>query len=98
MKNSRFRLFVLVSLAATSLMAGCSEKPKTVEWYMEHKAEREAKVKYCRDDMGRAASADCLNAEKAVQQLRVSGSTKSAIDTFKYQPPVTNAAQGTKDK
>ena len=81
MKNSRFRLIVFVSLAVTSLMAGCSEKPKTVEWYMEHKAEREARLKPCRADTGRAATPDCMNAEKAVERVMLD-SKKSSIDTF----------------
>jgi hypothetical protein len=89
MMNFHYRLFVLVSLIATSLMIGCSEKPKTVEWYMEHKPEREAKLQYCRDDSSRAATPDCLNAEKAAERVVVDSKVRT-IDTFKFSPPVQN--------
>ena len=96
MMYPRIRMLVILSIIAAA-MVGCSEKPKTVEWYMEHKGEREVKLKWCRDDMGRAVAVDCLNAEKAAERVVIS-SKKSTIDTFKYQPPVTNGAKGNKVK
>jgi hypothetical protein len=66
-------------------MAGCSEKSQTVQWYMDHKAERDTKLQWCRDDMGRAQSVDCMNAEKAVERVMLT-TKKSASDTFVFDP------------
>ncbi|MCF3642947.1 EexN family lipoprotein [Rhizobium sp. TRM95111] len=62
MKRIALVIFILAGVA------GCGEKTpvQTVEWYKEHDPERAAMVKKCRENPGKlAASANCINAEKA---------------------------------
>lgn len=56
---------IFVATALLAMMA-CSrmETPKTVDWYKEHKAEREALLAECKQH-GLATSLDCENANKA---------------------------------
>lgn len=68
------------------LISGCSgSSHQTVEWYMEHKDERAAKLSWCNNDMARAVQADCLNAAKADESARIGG--PSVLDNFEYIPP-----------
>lgn len=67
------------------LVAGCSEKSQTVDWYKEHKAEMEAKIKWCSNDMARASDPDCMNAFKARTLLTLDPKTSSALDNFKFK-------------
>ncbi len=84
MTNTRISL-AAVSFAMFGILAGCSNSShQTVEWYVEHKAEREAKLKWCNDDMARATDVDCLNATKAKERVMLSG--PSAADSFKFNP------------
>lgn len=68
--------------------AGCSRQPaeetRTVSWYMEHKAERSAKVKWCEDSADRATtSPNCLNAAEAAQKVMLQPNAPSIADGIK---------------
>jgi hypothetical protein len=89
MMYSRICLIIFFSIIASSNMTGCTEKPETIQWYMEHKAERDTKIQWCSDDTGRALSVDCMNAEKAVERVMLDSKVQT-IDTFKFVPPVDN--------
>lgn len=78
-------LSMRIVLAATYLavmigtQSGCVKaEPKTVTWYKDHDAERDAKVKWCNDDMSRGSDADCLNAKQAVS-LKASDPIKGPL-------------------
>ncbi len=63
-------VMMLAAVAALAL-AGCKEdKPQevvqTVEWFKEHKAEREAQLAKCKSNPGElAATPNCVNASRA---------------------------------
>jgi hypothetical protein len=62
MKN----IFLLMIIA---ILAGCSEKVQTVDWYKEHEAERKEMIAKCKADPGRLMeSANCINAQQAENQ------------------------------
>ena len=60
-------------------MAGCekTEVVQTVEWYKEHKAEREAVLKKCNDNPGKLMlTPNCVNAHAAAQAVTWGVTTK----------------------
>jgi len=64
---------MLAAVAALSL-AGCKEKVHTVEWFVEHKAEREAQLVKCHSNPGEMAKTpNCINATRAVNALILGG-------------------------
>ena len=70
--------------------AGCSRQPaeetRTVSWYMQHKEERAAKVKWCEDSADRATtSPNCLNAADAAQKVMLQPDAKSSVDGYKFK-------------
>lgn len=75
MKNA---LTLVVVVAA---LAGCNdtaEPVQTVEWFKEHKAEREAMRKRCHNNPGQlAADPNCINADKA--QSAVDGAKRGGL-------------------
>ena len=79
-----FRIGFCGLVAALLALGGCAKKaeePPTVSWYKEHKAEREAKDKWCIDDAARAQTADCMNAAQALQETPAASSDYShALD------------------
>lgn len=63
----------LISVGLAGL-AGCTrqtalEEEHTVSWYVEHADERTAKGKWCNEDVARASSPNCINAEQAGERL-----------------------------
>lgn len=58
-------LFVGMALLA----AGGQALAETKQWYIDHDAEREARVKVCKNDSGEKASADCQNAIRAAASV-----------------------------
>lgn len=61
----------VMMLVAVAALAGCKEeKPQevvqTVEWFKEHKAERDAQLAKCKSNPGElAATPNCINASRA---------------------------------
>ena len=54
-------LLILGLASLVGALGGCSNSEhQTVEWYMQHQAEREAKLKWCNDDASRALDPDCM--------------------------------------
>jgi outer membrane lipoprotein SlyB len=79
---------------AACLLAGCSgSKHESVQWYVDHRAEREAKLKWCGDDAARAIDVDCLNANKANEQALLHGGAPTA-GGFQFNPGAAGAAAG----
>lgn len=68
----KFKTLAIITL--TALLTACGEEEtKTVEYYKEHIAERDAKVKECVNNPGEKSNApNCINAKQA---LRLSTST-----------------------
>ncbi|PLX76767.1 MAG: hypothetical protein C0607_03650 [Azoarcus sp.] len=86
--------FVIPLVAVAGVLAGCSNSShQSVEWYMEHQAERALKLQWCNDDMARATDVDCLNATKAKERAMLSG--PGAVDSFKFDADAAKQAQGT---
>lgn len=92
MKNIR-RFSIAILCFVFGFLAGCSKSEHTVDWYMEHKDEREAKVKWCNQDMARVSDGDCLNATKAKERSMLQG--PSAADSFKFNPAAVPQGNGT---
>lgn len=80
----RFSTAIVAFASMFGFMTGCSKSEQSVDWYMEHKDEREAKVKWCNEDMARAADVGCLNAMRAKERTMLQG--PSAADSFKFNP------------
>ncbi|MBY0365130.1 MAG: EexN family lipoprotein [Burkholderiaceae bacterium] len=91
-KTRRTSIAALGFASMLAILAGCSKSEHSVEWYMEHKAEREEKVKWCNDDMSRATDVDCLNASKAKERAMLQG--PSAADSFKFNPAAVPQGNG----
>jgi hypothetical protein len=61
----RVQVFIGIFSVLTALSA-CSAKVQTVEWYKEHKAEREKMLAECRNNPGgRQSDPNCINASQA---------------------------------
>lgn len=82
MSQKNFRLFVIASVSLLGALSGCGESHQTVEWYQEHKAERDEKLQWCNDDASRVTKVDCLNAKKAKQRAMMTG--PSSVESFKF--------------
>lgn len=62
------KLTLLACLVGAFLITACdkTEPTQTVEWYKEHDAERNEKIKQCKNNPGELASTpNCINAQKA---------------------------------
>jgi len=70
------KLTLIVILAGLSVLAGCSEKTRTVEYYMENTEARDAKIKECSNNPGELENTpNCENALAA--QVRIDFSSKN---------------------
>jgi hypothetical protein len=59
------RLLIAASFAALMLLPGCKEEKevKTVQWYTEHPAERQAQMDICKNNPGQLKDdPNCINA------------------------------------
>ncbi|CAD0362265.1 EexN family lipoprotein [Xanthomonas hortorum pv. pelargonii] len=65
--NKALLLVILLPLAA------CQQSDRTKSWYLEHTAEREARVVECKDDAALTVTADCQNALAAKAQAGTFG-------------------------
>lgn len=73
--NKTVLLVILLPLAA------CQQSDRTKSWYLEHTAEREARVVECKDDAALTATADCQNALAAKAQAETFGTgSQRSID------------------
>lgn len=89
---SRKHNYLISITLIISIMTGCSESEQTVNWYLSHKIERDAKLKWCNDDTARAMNTDCLNAIKAKELSLISG--QSAVNASQSNSAIkqTNSA------
>ncbi|MBZ5763337.1 EexN family lipoprotein [Rhizobium sp. VS19-DR104.2] len=61
-------------LAIMLPLAACNQhSERTKSWYLEHTAEREARVRECKNDAAQEATADCRNALDAKAQADTFG-------------------------
>lgn len=77
----RISMIVLASIIVACISGCFEDKHQTVEWYLNHKPEREAKLEACRNDAAIALTPDCLNAERAYN-IAISGSSKSKMPSL----------------
>lgn len=64
-------LFVLILII--TVVAGCESNtpPQTVEWYKEHKAERQSMLSKCKASPGEnSLLPDCVNARQAENEIK----------------------------
>jgi hypothetical protein len=69
----------LIAVVGSLLVAGCGQHEEAehpVSWYLEHRADMEAKAVWCVDDAERQRTPDCQNATEAKRRSLV-GSQKS---------------------
>jgi len=84
------RLALVVSVAAIAA-CGQREAPKSVAYYVEHKAERDARLAVCKNNPGELKSdPDCVNASAAV--MKAWSSPDMPPITF-AQPPASGASR-----
>ena len=81
-------------LVLGSFLFACSESEHTIDWYKEHKAERDEKIKWCSYDTARMLKTDCMNADKAQTLIVVDPKTPRAADTFKVDATEARKALG----
>jgi hypothetical protein len=85
-----FILAIFIGVLLVSALGGCArevpaEEARTVPWYGAHKAQRDAKLKWCAEDAARQATPNCLNAGQAWHQAALSPNAKSFADGLKFQ-------------
>lgn len=63
-------LIKIVPFAAMVVLAGCKDEPvRDVNYYLEHKEERDEKLAECNNDPGRLMHMpNCVNADKAAMK------------------------------
>jgi hypothetical protein len=76
--------FVAAFVAACGDQGPPPEEARTVTWYLDHKAERVEKHRWCQDDSVRWQMPSCVNAAAAEQQA-IMGDKHTVADglTFK---------------
>jgi hypothetical protein len=70
------KVLLTVSAALMLNLIGCekAEEVRTVEWYREHKAERQEQIKKCSNNPGQlAATPNCMNAGQAESLESIKG-------------------------
>lgn len=62
-------------LVAVLLLCACGKQHQTVSWYIEHDAEREARIRECDNDSAKymEKGSDCINAKQAVSKISLYG-------------------------
>lgn len=69
MKPTKAKRFILIAVVLGFVLSGC-EKAKTVEWYIEHHAERKTMLEKCNNSPGEMRmKPDCVNAGAAVDAV-----------------------------
>ena len=56
---------IMIAVFSIFVITACSEEVKTVDWYLENKAEREARLKKCEVTQGSKQDQNCINAGRA---------------------------------
>lgn len=82
------RIAQIASLAAIVILSACKEDApvQTVEWYKGHDAERAQMIAECRNNPGEtAASANCINASQADNQLQLSRRGGLKLDASEFK-------------
>jgi hypothetical protein len=84
---------VLLLAVLVGFVGGCTkeavEPVQTVDWYKEHEPEMKAMLAKCATNPGQlGATPNCINANKAFEQRRISG--PSAFDSMKPAQPELN--------
>jgi hypothetical protein len=73
-----------------AIVAACGEQapppkePRTVTWYLDHKAERVEKQRWCQDDSVRWQMPNCVNAA-AAEQKSMSDNKATVADGLKFK-------------
>jgi uncharacterized lipoprotein YmbA len=64
-----------VCLVVLLVLAACGKQHQTVSWYIQHDAERDAKIKECDNDTAQymVQGSDCMNAKNAVSKISLYG-------------------------
>ncbi|MET3625177.1 EexN family lipoprotein [Burkholderia ambifaria] len=57
------------------ILSACGKQHQTVSWYIEHDAEREARIRECDNDSAQYLSkgSDCINAKDAFSKITLYG-------------------------
>jgi len=82
----------LALLTASAAIAACGQRepPKSVAYYSEHKAERDARVAVCKNNPGELKNdPDCVNAAAAVMKEWSS----SSMPPLTFAPPASGASR-----
>lgn len=64
---------LLVLVLAITVLSGCGSDtpPQTVEWYKEHKVERQTMLSKCKNSPGdQSLLPDCVNARQAENEIK----------------------------
>ena len=69
---------VLISLAA------CGSQTQPVSWYLAHREERVAKLRWCADSAEREGKPDCINAVEAEQKAMMQPNARTSADNLKF--------------
>lgn len=95
MSHARIALMLVLGC----FLMACSESEHTIDWYKEHKAERDEKITWCKNDTARMLTVDCMNADKAHNLSRLAPKAPRAIDTLNLDVSEERKAMGLdKDK
>lgn len=83
------RRLALLALVAATAACGQREPPKTVAYYVEHTAERDARLAVCKNNPGELKNdPDCANAAAAVMKAWSS----PAMPPVTFAPPAASGA------
>lgn len=69
------------------LLSACGKESHPVDWYIDHDAERDARVKECNNDSAEAMrpGSDCVNASRASGLIMRFGSKDNAKEALRNQ-------------
>lgn len=69
------------------ILAACTKQNHAIDWYIEHDAEREARVKECNNDPAEEVrqGSDCVNAQRATGLIGMYGGKSRALTALKNQ-------------
>ncbi|MDR1163585.1 MAG: EexN family lipoprotein [Candidatus Accumulibacter sp.] len=74
MKRTNKVLLATILTLTTSTLIGCGEEVHTVDWYTEHKAERQERIAQCDNNPGKLdATPNCINARESLGRYSIHG-------------------------